>query len=84
MKQFAALALAAVLPAVSATPMPTTTAPAKRQDAANPLAGYSFYVNPYYSSEVHSIAIPSLSAAGSTALAAAATKAAEVGSFYWL
>lgn len=68
----------------TSTSAATGTATTKYAEAANPLAGYSFYPNAYYSSEVISIAAPSLSAAGSTALAAKATKVAEVPSFYWL
>ncbi|KAL4910477.1 putative 1,4-beta-D-glucan cellobiohydrolase C [Aspergillus multicolor] len=49
----------------------------------NPFSGYQLYVNPYYSSEVHSIAIPSLTGTQSS-LAAAATAAAKVPSFVWL
>jgi cellulose 1,4-beta-cellobiosidase len=58
-----------------------TAAPA---DGSNPLKGKNFYANPYYASEIISLASPSLVAAGSTALAAKATKVAEVGTFYWL
>ncbi|KAL1596680.1 hypothetical protein SLS60_009328 [Paraconiothyrium brasiliense] len=60
-----------------------TSAPAAT-DSANPLAGKTFYANPYYSSEIVSIAAPSLSAGGSGALAAKATNVAKVGTFYWL
>ncbi|KAL1634812.1 hypothetical protein SLS58_010555 [Diplodia intermedia] len=100
MKHAEALALAAVLPAAygqttaapttlqtstTAAGATTTGATATTQAAdANPLAGYSFYANAYYSSEVVSIAAPSLEAAGSTALAAQATKVADVPSFYWM
>ena len=86
MKQAAALALAAVLPSVYAAPAATSSTAATVTAAAatdNPLAGYSFYANAYYASEV-SVAAASLSSAGSTALAAQATKVAEVPSFYWL
>lgn len=58
----------------------TTAAPQPRQAAVNPFAGYSFYANPYYSSEVHSLAIPSLPAS----LRPAASAVAKVGSFVWL
>ncbi|KAJ4351785.1 uncharacterized protein N0V89_007129 [Didymosphaeria variabile] len=60
-----------------------TSAPAVT-NSANPLAGKTFYANPYYSSEIVNIAAPSLSAAGSAALAAKATDVAKVGTFYWL
>jgi cellulose 1,4-beta-cellobiosidase len=53
-------------------------------DSSNPLKGKSFYANPFYASEVLSLAAPSLVAAGSTALAAKATNVAKVGTFYWL
>ncbi|GCB21172.1 probable 1,4-beta-D-glucan cellobiohydrolase C [Aspergillus awamori] len=58
---------------------PTTTASA----SGNPFSGYQLYVNPYYSSEVASLAIPSLTGSLSS-LQAAATAAAKVPSFVWL
>ncbi|KAF2627077.1 glycoside hydrolase family 6 protein [Macroventuria anomochaeta] len=68
----------------AATPVraETTVAPQPeaRQAAVNPFAGYSFYANPYYSSEVHSLAIPSLPAS----LRPGASAVAKVGSFVWL
>lgn len=68
----------------AATPARAVTTPAPqpeaRQAAVNPFAGYSFYANPYYSSEVHSLAIPSLPAS----LRPAASAVAKVGSFVWL
>ncbi|PYH67856.1 1,4-beta-D-glucan cellobiohydrolase C [Aspergillus vadensis CBS 113365] len=64
-------------PAASASP--TTTASA----SGNPFSGYQLYVNPYYSSEVASLAIPSLTGSLSS-LQAAATAAAKVPSFVWL
>ncbi|PYH40386.1 putative cellobiohydrolase [Aspergillus saccharolyticus JOP 1030-1] len=57
----------------------TTTASA----SGNPFSGYQLYVNPYYSSEVASLAIPSLTGTLSS-LQAAATAAAKVPSFVWL
>ncbi|KAF2257462.1 glycoside hydrolase family 6 protein [Trematosphaeria pertusa] len=75
----AATTLATVTTAGS--PSTVTSAPT---DSTNPLAGKSFYANPYYASEVISLAAPSLSAAGSAALAAKATDVAKVGTFYWL
>ncbi|GLA31592.1 hypothetical protein AnigIFM63604_001073 [Aspergillus niger] len=57
----------------------TTTASA----SGNPFSGYQLYVNPYYSSEVASLAIPSLTGSLSS-LQAAATAAAKVPSFVWL
>lgn len=53
-------------------------------DSTNPLKGKNFYANPYYASEISSLASPSLVAAGSAALAAKATNVAKVGTFYWL
>lgn len=64
-------------PAAAASP--TTTASA----SGNPFSGYQLYVNPYYSSEVASLAIPSLTGSLSS-LQAAATAAAKVPSFVWL
>ncbi|KAF9885953.1 hypothetical protein FE257_012128 [Aspergillus nanangensis] len=58
----------------SATPAPTAAA------GGNPFEGYDLYVNPYYKSEVESLAIPSLTGAQ----VAAASAAAEVPSFNWL
>ena len=48
--------------------------------ANNPFAGKQIYANPYYSSEIHTLAIPSLTAPYNTA----ATEVAEVGTFVWL
>ena len=48
--------------------------------AGNPFSGYQLYVNPYYASEVSASALPSMTGAAETA----ASKAAEVPSFYWL
>ncbi|KAL7273827.1 hypothetical protein RUND412_003293 [Rhizina undulata] len=66
---------------VAATTAVTT---ATATDSGNPFLGYTIYAQPYYSSEVYSIAVPSLSAAGSTSLAAKATAVAEVPIFTWL
>ncbi|KAF2650779.1 glycoside hydrolase family 6 protein [Lophiostoma macrostomum CBS 122681] len=59
------------------------TAPAAT-NTDNPLAGYEFYANPYYASEVSSSAVPTLSAKGSATWAAKATEVAKIGSFTWL
>jgi cellulose 1,4-beta-cellobiosidase len=67
-------AAAAAQPA--AQPAATTAAA-----SGNPFSGYQLYANSYYSSEVISEAIPSLSA---TSLVAAASKVAEVPSFFWM
>lgn len=68
----------------AATPARAETTPAPqpeaRQAATNPFAGYSFYANPYYSSEVHNLAIPSLPAS----LKPAASAVAKIGSFVWM
>jgi len=55
----------------------TTAAPAA---TGNPFAGKNWYANPYYSSEVHTLAMPSLPAS----LKPAATAVAKVGSFVWM
>lgn len=46
----------------------------------NPFSGYQLYANPYYASEVSTSALPSMTGTAK----AAASKAAEVPSFYWL
>jgi cellulose 1,4-beta-cellobiosidase len=60
--------------ATSAAPAPTGNG------SGNPFAGKNFYANPYYSSEVHTLAMPSLPAS----LKPAATAVAKVGSFVWM
>lgn len=82
-----AAGLVQALPQVTAVPNVVvaartvpTPAPQPRQAAVNPFAGYQFYANPYYSSEVHTLAIPSLA----SSLRPAASAAANVGSFVWL
>ncbi|RDW57893.1 putative cellobiohydrolase [Aspergillus mulundensis] len=67
----------------SITSSTSTSATVTATATGNPFSGYQLYVNPYYSSEVHSIAIPSLTGTLSS-LAAAATAAAKVPSFVWL
>nr|AIO06741.1 cellobiohydrolase 3 [Penicillium oxalicum] len=57
----------------------TTTAP-PASNSGNPFKGYQPYVNPYYASEVQSLAIPSLAAS----LAPKASAVAKVPSFVWL
>ncbi|KAL5339526.1 1, 4-beta cellobiohydrolase [Aspergillus crustosus] len=59
----------------------TSTVTATATD--NPFSGHQLYVNPYYSSEVHTLAIPSLTGTLSS-LRAAATAAADAPSFVWL
>nr|ATQ35966.1 cellobiohydrolase [Talaromyces piceae] len=82
------LPVAALAGAAAIHPAPTKVNAAAPQPAAttaaagsNPFSGYQQYPNPFYSSEVISLAIPSLSA---SSLAAAASKVAEVPSFFWI
>lgn len=58
----------------------TTTTAATVTNSGNPFSGYQLYANPYYSSEVYSLAIPSLT----SSLAAKASAVAKVPSFVWL
>ncbi|KAI5840756.1 putative 1,4-beta-D-glucan cellobiohydrolase C [Morchella snyderi] len=60
-----------------------TSATAVVTASGNPFAGKTQWANPYYASEVSSIAIPSLVAAGKTALATKAASVAKVPSFTW-
>jgi cellulose 1,4-beta-cellobiosidase len=55
----------------------TTSAPAA---SGNPFAGKDWYANPYYSSEIYTLAMPSLPAS----LKPAASAVAKVGSFVWM
>ncbi|KAJ5671268.1 hypothetical protein N7507_000395 [Penicillium longicatenatum] len=57
----------------------TTTAPATT-NSGNPFSGYQLYANPYYSAEVFTSAIPSLT----SSLAVKASSVAKVPSFVWL
>ncbi|KAJ5605628.1 hypothetical protein N7510_008409 [Penicillium lagena] len=57
----------------------TTTAPTV-SNSGNPFSGYQLYANPYYSSEVFTDAIPSLT----SSLVAKASAVAKVPSFVWL
>lgn len=77
-------AVAVPAPVAAATSASAATAAASAAISGNPFSGYQLYANPYYASEVSSIAIPSLSAEGSTSLIPKATAAAEVPSFVWL
>ncbi|PKX89408.1 putative cellobiohydrolase [Aspergillus novofumigatus IBT 16806] len=58
---------------------PTTSAPTVTA-SGNPFSGYQLYANPYYSSEVHTLAMPSLS----SSLQPKASAVAQVPSFVWL
>ncbi|EDU46282.1 exoglucanase-6A precursor [Pyrenophora tritici-repentis] len=77
-----AAGVAQALPQATGTPKPTGTSPSMTTAAAsgNPFAGYNFYANPYYSSEVYTLAMPSLAAS----LKPAATAVANIGSFVWM
>jgi hypothetical protein len=48
--------------------------------SGNPFAGHQLYANPYYSSEIYSLAIPSLTGT----LAVKASAVAQVGTFVWM
>ena len=48
--------------------------------SGNPFAGVALYANPYYASEISSLAIPSLTGAMATKAAAVA----KVPTFVWL
>ncbi|KAJ5716878.1 hypothetical protein N7488_002524 [Penicillium malachiteum] len=58
----------------------TTATTATATNSGNPFSGYQLYANPYYSAEIATSAIPSLS----SSLAAQASLVAEVPSFVWL
>lgn len=72
------------LPQATGTPKASSTRGATTTAApvasGNPFAGKEFYANPYYSSEVHTLAMPSLPAS----LKPAASAVAKVGSFVWM
>ncbi|KAJ5098975.1 1 4-beta cellobiohydrolase [Penicillium argentinense] len=65
--------------AAIANPAPSAIT-ARAAATGNPFSGYQMYVNNYYASEVSASALPSMTGSA----AAAASKAAEVPSFYWL
>jgi cellulose 1,4-beta-cellobiosidase len=68
------------LPQASTTAAtPTSSGPAVTA-SGNPFEGYQLYANPYYSSEVMSLAVPSMTGS----LAEQATHAAEIPSFHWM
>ena len=77
-------ATAALLGVAHAAPAPTAAvepeAAAAPQITGNPFTGKTIYANPYYASEIKASAIPSLTGS----LVAAASAAANVGSFVWL
>lgn len=67
------------------TVRPTTTGPPVTSGtgavvSGNPFSGVQLFPNPYYSSEIHTLAIPSLS----PALQTAAAKVAKIPTFAWL
>ena len=78
-----AAGVAQALPQATSVTKTTSTARATTTAAAatgNPFAGKDFYANPYYSSEVYTLAMPSLAAS----LKPAASAVAKVGSFVWM
>ncbi|KAL5346089.1 hypothetical protein ACLOAV_009120 [Pseudogymnoascus australis] len=58
----------------------TTVIPTGPAVTGNPFLDKKIYANPYYSSEIHTLAIPQMTGAAK----AAASKVAEVGTFVWL
>lgn len=73
------------LPAASTTiyasnPPSSSPTPTGHFADGNPFEGVAQYVNPYYKSEVESLAIPSMTGS----LAEQASAAANVPSFHWL
>jgi cellulose 1,4-beta-cellobiosidase len=66
------LATSAVAAVVQNVPRATIT--------GNPFSGYQLYTNSYYASEVSASALPSMTGTAK----AAASKAAQVPSFFWL
>ncbi|KAL3473804.1 1, 4-beta cellobiohydrolase [Aspergillus californicus] len=70
------------LPQATSTPggsTPTSSGAAVTA-TGNPFEGYQLYANPYYSSEVISLAVPSMTGS----LAEQASHAAEIPSFHWM
>jgi cellulose 1,4-beta-cellobiosidase len=69
------------LPQATSTPAGTPSSSGiPVQATGNPFEGYQLYANPYYSSEVMTLAVPSMTGS----LAEQATHAAEIPSFHWL
>ncbi|KAL4914179.1 1, 4-beta cellobiohydrolase [Aspergillus aurantiobrunneus] len=69
------------LPQATSTPTATPTSSGPVVTATgNPFEGYQLYANPYYSSEVMSLAVPSMTGS----LAEQASHAAEIPSFHWM
>lgn len=67
--------------AASGVPATTTTGPGTTAPAVgNPFSGVGLYANPYYASEISTLAIPSLTGA----MATKAASVAKVGTFVWL
>lgn len=62
------------------TSRPTTTQPPGTAIAGNPFSGRALFTNPYYSSEIHTLAIPSLP----SSLHAAASAVARTPTFMWM
>jgi cellulose 1,4-beta-cellobiosidase len=84
----ALMALVPHLGAANALPQASTSTPSATATSSgpavtasgNPFEGYQLYANPYYSSEVISLAVPSMTGS----LAEQATHAAEIPSFHWM
>ncbi|KAF2205237.1 1,4-beta cellobiohydrolase [Delitschia confertaspora ATCC 74209] len=65
------------------TTTPSAPAPSSPAASGHPYAGKNFYANPYYASEILNLAVPTISKTNA-ALAAKASKVAQVGTFMWL
>ncbi|KAI9376759.1 1, 4-beta cellobiohydrolase [Aspergillus egyptiacus] len=68
------------LPQPTGTPGGGTPTASPALATGNPFEGYQLYANPYYSSEVMTLAVPSMTGS----LAEQATHAAEIPSFHWM
>lgn len=66
--------------AAAAIPSATEATVTAAAIAGNPFSGYQLYANSFYASEVSELALPSMTGAAK----AAASKVAQVPSFYWL
>ncbi|KAF8427727.1 cellobiohydrolase II [Tirmania nivea] len=73
-----------VVMTTSSAPVVTASSGGSLTMSGNPFNGYQIYANPYYSSEIYTSAIPTLSAAGKTSLVAKAREVAKIGTFVWL
>lgn len=69
------------LPQATSTPAATPTSSGSAGAVTgNPFEGYQLYANPYYSSEVVNLAVPSMTGS----LASQASHAADIPSFHWM